>query len=38
MSYIDTTPGETVRELTMEFGVPAAHVEDAIRVASRRAA
>lgn len=30
--------GETVRELTMEFGVPAAHVEDAIRVASRRAA
>ncbi len=30
--------GETVQELTMEFGVPASHVEDAIRVASRRAA
>ena len=30
--------GETVQELTKEFGVPAAHVEDAIRVASRRAA
>lgn len=30
--------GETVKELAVEFGVPAAHVEDAIRVASRRAA
>ena len=30
--------GETVHELTVEFGVPAAHVEDAIRVASQRAA
>ena len=29
--------GETVQELTVEFGVPAAHVEDAIRVASPRA-
>ena len=30
--------GETVQELTVEFGVPTAHVEDAIRVASPRAA
>ena len=30
--------GETVQQLTEEFGVPAAHVEDAIHVASRRAA
>ena len=30
--------GESVQELAAEFGVPAAHVEDAIRVASRRAA
>lgn len=30
--------GESLKELTKEFGVPAAHVEDAIRVASRRAA
>ena len=30
--------GETVQELTVEFGVPAAHVEDVIRVASPRAA
>ena len=30
--------GETVQELTEEFGVPESHVEDAIRVASRRAA
>ena len=30
--------GETVRQLTVEFGVPAAHVEDAIHVPSRRAA
>ena len=30
--------GETVQQLTVEFGVPAAHVEEAIHVASRRAA
>lgn len=29
--------GETVQQLTAEFGVPAAQVEDAIHVASRRA-
>jgi len=30
--------GESLKELTEEFGVPANHLEDAIRVASRRAA
>ena len=30
--------GESISELTGEFGVPADHIEDAIRVASRRAA
>ena len=30
--------GESLNELTTEFGVPASHLEDALRVASRRAA
>ena len=30
--------GESLKELTAEFGVPATHLEDAIRVASKRAA
>ncbi len=30
--------GESLKELTVEFSVPATHLEDAIRVASRRAA
>ena len=30
--------GESLKELTAEFRVPATHLEDAIRVASRRAA
>lgn len=30
--------GESISELTQEFGVPVDHIEDAIRVASRRAA
>lgn len=30
--------GESLKELTEEFGVPASHLDDAIRVASRRAA
>jgi uncharacterized protein (DUF433 family) len=30
--------GESIQDLTTEFGVPAAEVEDLVRVASRRAA
>lgn len=30
--------GESLKKLTAEFGVPASHLEDAVRVASRRAA